>query len=311
MPLDYGLITEPPGTTEDYGLLTEQATVFLDWGFLFDPAVAGFWEQMGNDLRTRMGSVSGLPVSYDNAPAPKAATPWISFGFMVSEQRQTSFGAGNAYRAEAAVQAVIHYPVTLGDGAAQGVADAIVAGFRDQPVGFCRFLQPRVVSKHRAGAWWDIELELPYRADRSSPALLISTGSPDVEEAASVARTRFGSLIEDALAIPTAYENEKFTPPASGRWARVFVLAGDAERADLSPSSPRYRQVGLLIVHALGGSIDGDGSLLRLVDAIDDAFRAVTVGGVVFKAPSPGTRGREGRWWRIDVSIPFYFDSIP
>jgi hypothetical protein len=54
----------------------------------------------------------------------------------------------------------------------------------------------------------------------------------------------------------------------------------------------------------------GEARTLELVDAIDDAFRVVSVHGIELGEPTVGRGERRGAEWRRSVAIPYIADEV-
>lgn len=137
----------------------------------------------------------------------------------------------------------------------------------------------------------------------------------DIAEIAAAVRTRFAAQVATPNSLPVAQDNAPFTPPATGRWARLTVLFGVQAGADFGGAQRRYRTTGLALAQLYEPVGVGDGAQLAIVSDIQDAFRGVTVGGppfVAFGAPfvsAPPAR-EEGGYWQTVVSIPFRADEF-
>lgn len=137
----------------------------------------------------------------------------------------------------------------------------------------------------------------------------------DLREIAGAIRSRFATLVATPLGMPTAHDNVPFTPPATGRWCRMTVLFGLQSGADFGAASKRYRTAGVAMAQLYEPLGIGDGAQLDVAEAIQDAFRGVTVTGpphIAFQPPyvsAPPARD-DGGYWQVVVSIPFRADEF-
>jgi len=111
----------------------------------------------------------------------------------------------------------------------------------------------------------------------------------------------------------TVFDNKGGEPPVNLADSEVFmtcnILWGENRKTEVGATS-RYRQVGNVVVNIYTKLNIGDGLALSKVDAVVAAFRTVTVSGLVFQTPSPGTGMKAGGYYKIAVSCPFYADDV-
>lgn len=130
---------------------------------------------------------------------------------------------------------------------------------------------------------------------------------------------RENRLIGDALkaqidglsfnpAIPVAYPNRDFTPPAD-RWILASIERAENGRVDLGDGT-RFSGSVVLIVCTKPNKGSGEGE--DLADAIATAFQAnialpIVGGGHVRVTARPSVRSGylDGGWWRTPVVVPF------
>jgi hypothetical protein len=125
--------------------------------------------------------------------------------------------------------------------------------------------------------------------------------------------SRYKLLVADVHNLATSYPNAPdFTPPTDGSlWARVTILPGNARQASLgSPGANLFRTPGVLVVQLFDRVGHGTKDLLEMANAVSDVFRAVTVGDIVYLAPSISLPGREDHWYPCSVSCPFHYDAL-
>jgi hypothetical protein len=109
--------------------------------------------------------------------------------------------------------------------------------------------------------------------------------------------------------VPTQYDNAPFTPPTGTAWARVVVLQGQSDVAELGHKK-RYRTPGVLSVSIYSPLEAGDGDALALVDPVFEYFRGLSSNGVAMLVPSHANLGRDGPYWHVALSCPFYVDDF-
>ena len=128
-----------------------------------------------------------------------------------------------------------------------------------------------------------------------------------------VIEARFELLIAGPQAVPVVYDNED-EPTAAETWIRASIVWGEAETVELG-SDPIARTMFSIMAatHTRIGS--GSGTALEILDAIGDAFRAVTDTGVAFLTPRPLDSTERGQLepnpsstYVAGVSCPGYFE---
>ena len=126
----------------------------------------------------------------------------------------------------------------------------------------------------------------------------------------NVIRSRFKALVEDVETLATQYDNEGEDHPEDALWCRFTIRTGESDRADLGVTPPRDRTVGVAIAQLFDPLEKGDKTILAMADKIKTAFKAVTDTGVTFRVPSITIVGRDGKWWQVNVTCPFYADVV-
>jgi hypothetical protein len=125
--------------------------------------------------------------------------------------------------------------------------------------------------------------------------------------AATTIRTRWKTLIEEGLGLPTEFPNRKIKPPEGKLWCKVSILEGEDVRQSVVPK--RFRTPGVVICQIFDTPGKGDTEARQMADAIKAEFRAVTVSGVKFKTASIKVLGIQGPYFQINVSITFHVDD--
>lgn len=133
-------------------------------------------------------------------------------------------------------------------------------------------------------------------------------------------QTRYGTLVEDALSLPTLYPNsppfesdENPNPipdPKTSNWARFTILEGTTEVVETNGELNTFRSPGVVQVQLFGPLGVGDGALRTLADGVAGALRVVSDPLYCLRAASVGTGRRDGDWWRVDVTAAFFADEM-
>jgi len=98
--------------------------------------------------------------------------------------------------------------------------------------------------------------------------------------------------------------------PSSDVWVALSMLTGASEVAEMG-ASKTYRTIGVLRASIFGPLNRGDNAVVEMADKVNIAFRGVaTTDFCPTDAPSLSPGRRDGQWWRIDVSYPFFADVI-
>lgn len=273
----------------------------------------GLFQSNGNIIRSRfharVATPLALPTHYDNAPFDKPeAARWCRLEVDIGGLEHRSTGDDNMFRKRGEFRAIVHVPVEDGSGVATQIADTISSEFRmvvDQGV---HFGVPRVVSRSRFGAWWQLIVACPFHDDIRVPMLIGVPGTiTGVDDIYAVVRTRFRDLVATPESLPVAHENAPFTTPDTTPWAMLTILPGDSDIAELG-SIKTYRTPGVVMVRIYVPLESGDAEARRLADVVVTNFRAVRDRGVLFRTPSAGAGRAEGPWWTVNVEVPFLAD---
>jgi hypothetical protein len=115
--------------------------------------------------------------------------------------------------------------------------------------------------------------------------------------------------------VPVAFDNSAFDPArdaqdASGDpapWVRLTIVPGEGFQASLG--TPRiWRSTGIVMVQVFAPLGQGDGPANELADDAAAVFRGVSLGSVIFRAPSLTRIGSDGAWYQVNVATPFQSD---
>ena len=120
-------------------------------------------------------------------------------------------------------------------------------------------------------------------------------------------RDRYVAQIEVLEGVETLHDNE---PPADmddfDIWVRFSIDVNPTVQQVLG-AVPAHRYLGEATARIFLRAGLGDRDAWALADAIDTAFRGLTVDEIVYTPPPyPTVRGLTGDRWEVDVSVPFY-----
>lgn len=130
------------------------------------------------------------------------------------------------------------------------------------------------------------------------------------EDLHNAIRSRMDAQVAVPESVAVQYDNEGEAPPSDAVWIRCAVQVGRSEQADMGSTTVRERTVGVVMAQVFCPADEGDQPGLEMADKIKAAFRRVTAGGVTYRVPSIEPQGRDGKWWQINVTVPFYSDDV-
>lgn len=139
--------------------------------------------------------------------------------------------------------------------------------------------------------------------------------STTLAAAMATIRGRWESEVEQALDLPTQYDARDLAEPEGedARYCRLSIIPGDSAQvtALCSPTGgQQFRTAGIFIASIYFPHGDGDGDQVALAEQAAGKFKAQTVGGVTFRTPSISRVGRAGKWWQVNVTCPWQFDTF-
>lgn len=127
---------------------------------------------------------------------------------------------------------------------------------------------------------------------------------------ANAVRSRWDTEVTTGLSLPTQHDNAEFTEPTT-KWCRLTLQPAATDQLELGAAPSRtFRTMGRAVAMIFLPLASGDALALSLADSIAALFRAQTVGGVTYFAPSIAQIGRSGEWWQLNVTIPFYTEAL-
>jgi len=280
----------------------------------------GFYAQTARDIRVRVreqwGTPQSISVGYDNFPFTQPANTLhaeasVVFGSGVTEFAEV--GRSDYLSAEGELEVVIRAPTASGEETALEAADALASEFRSVIVGTIHFGEPRVEKRGISGAFFEVVVHAPFWAEdartRLAPVGPIHDG--DRDSVGGTLRQRLRVEVATPEAVATQYENLPFERTAGEEWLRAAVVEGGTWQAEKAGESEgTHRAAGVFFVDISVPFGTGESRLLELVDAIDDAFRAVSVHGVELLEPTVNRGHRVGADWRRTVAVPYSADII-
>lgn len=123
-------------------------------------------------------------------------------------------------------------------------------------------------------------------------------------------RSRFNTLVTTAMSLPTQFENDgDFSAPETALWARLSILPATGNQHSIGdPGNNVFRDSGLMIVSLFYPFGKGDKPIYDMVDMIRPLFQSRTEDGVTYRTPVPQRIGRAGKWWQVNVTVPWQSD---
>lgn len=121
---------------------------------------------------------------------------------------------------------------------------------------------------------------------------------------------RIDTILEPLLPTDTTimYPNQEMPETPSDPWIKVVVQHGGNFQADIGTSNHRFRRMGILLFQCFGKLHVGTEALNQLVAHIETVFRSKKVDSVNYLTPEIIDRGRNGKYYELDVSCPFWVD---
>jgi hypothetical protein len=286
---------------------------------LGDAPTLGFYAETAKVCRVRLkaewSTPQGISTAYDNltfarVPDTIHAYSTVIFGPANAEISDVS-GPGDGLTATGELQVTIRAPAVGGEQAAKQAGDALVTAFSKVVVGDVHFGSPSSQAQGTVGAFYEVIVHCPFWGE-DFRARLAPVGPPSGGDRDSVAAT-LRTRLEDEVATPQGvlaqYQNLAFDRPNNAEWLRSDLTEGGAFLAEQSgENTGTHRAAGVFFVDASVPFGTGEARLLELVDAIDDAFRVVSVEGVELMEPTVGPGRRLGPDWRRTVAIPYSAD---
>lgn len=128
------------------------------------------------------------------------------------------------------------------------------------------------------------------------------------ETVSNTIRSRFNT--EWGTSNPTvtvAWGNVEFDPP-NAAWVRFSIVPGESFQASLG-STPYWRHAGAIIVQCFDLVNKGEKDALNMADDAASIFRGWQSGSILCKSPFITTVGPDGKYFQINMTVPFQFDE--
>lgn len=113
-----------------------------------------------------------------------------------------------------------------------------------------------------------------------------------------------------AAITPIAWPNKGYKPVEGTAYIEARVARQDAFNADINAGASRIRYPGILTVDVRTPLNVGELQALEWGDTVAETFRNASFDGLHFRATTVRDFGVEGAWYRVQVTCPFYRDSI-
>ena len=123
-------------------------------------------------------------------------------------------------------------------------------------------------------------------------------------------RNRFnvGVEVPEGLTGRVQYDNQKKINIEDRLWCRFKVIPGDSDTAEIGGSTNTQRTIGIAFVSIFQPLGSGTKTSHELVDAIKTVFRSDPDNDVTYMEASEDNIGRSGKFWQMNVRIPFRYD---
>ncbi|MBX3380110.1 MAG: hypothetical protein KF805_08435 [Phycisphaeraceae bacterium] len=140
--------------------------------------------------------------------------------------------------------------------------------------------------------------------DPGNPAIVV-----DLQYVGALVAFILDTVVATPKSLKTQYQNTKPLGDAdkAGMWAVVSFIPGGAQQVEIAPAL--VRRTGIAQVTLFGPADVGDKDLLLLARDTERAFLNKKLNRVTFRTPDTTNRGRDGKWWRLDVRCPLYWDE--
>lgn len=134
---------------------------------------------------------------------------------------------------------------------------------------------------------------------------------PDTHESLmDILGARINTVLEPLLPDNTTimYPNQEMPTTPSDPWIKVSIQHGGNFQADIGAAQKRYRRMGRILFQCFGKLHVGTEALNQLVAHIETVFRGKKVDTINYITPEVIDRGRNGKYYELDVSCPFWVD---
>lgn len=125
----------------------------------------------------------------------------------------------------------------------------------------------------------------------------------------------YGKFITDwAAATAVTFDDEEFDPEAEGgnEWVRVTVRHRPSDPQTIGRTgNRRYDRVASVIVQIYTDvkTHPGRAQADARADAVKNIFEGIRLGGLVFYEADWREIGADGRWYQLNVEVPFSYEE--
>jgi hypothetical protein len=106
-------------------------------------------------------------------------------------------------------------------------------------------------------------------------------------------------------------DNQDVSQPEQAPFVKITSLPGSHDQVSTGGSTNRYRYTGVFVFSIFVEFGQGDALATGIADAIISTLRDnSTYNGLVLRSASPIRVGRAGKFWQMNVTVPWYFDVI-
>jgi len=254
-------------------------------------------------------------VAWENAPFVVPPPVGTFSGFWAKVEidwrglEQMSFGAGNRYKLAGEAVVTLFAPANNGDAFTLTKAGILITWLTNKTSGIVRTFNASHRPILRDGAWWSVEVVVPFEAIDSFalPASSYS-GTADLLNWHNAIRSRVNTVcnIEN---VPVAYDNAPFTPTANALWVNCLVIDRSTTQQK-GGSSPKKREQGIVRLVLNAPINTGVRATYTLADSLVSSFRAVSVSKVRYGVPQLSALGRSGSYWVEQLDVPYTVEEV-
>lgn len=113
------------------------------------------------------------------------------------------------------------------------------------------------------------------------------------------------------VAVAMFLDNQDILQPEQSPFVKLTSLPGSHEQVSTGGDTNRYRYTGIFTFSIFVEFGQGDDLATKIADAIISTLRSnSTYNGLVLRSASPIRVGRAGKFWQMNVTVPWYFDVI-
>ena len=108
------------------------------------------------------------------------------------------------------------------------------------------------------------------------------------------------------------FDNEKFDPPEDDKWVRVAIRGNDSNQETLGKEgNRRFERSGILFIQCFTPENQGIKDANTLAKTAREIFEGKRISGTTIYFLSGTSRkiGPDGKWYQLNVEIPFRYDE--